>query len=494
MLTTACTVPCSEPALALAGSGNAAAPFQAAPGFAQALQRQTEQARDTSREAERRAGRDEGEGRETNEPAPAPRRGAAAAAPPAEAQTPRGATPHDERPTRPAAAATARALPERTRAADAGTLVAAAAAAGEASCMDVEGAAHRSDDGSAPADTAPALPGTVAPDAPTLPPEALLAWVAGLALPASPAPAPAGSGAAARPGRTQTDGAATTAAGASDATTPDPIPAHATPLGRAAAPDGAAAVDASSSGSASSAPASARRDERATGQKVVAAAADAPASPAAGAAPALPAPGDAIAALLHEPALQRPGALAEAATAATTATSAASAALAALPAGAAAAPPLSSDAAAAPLQGELREPLGSAQFAPALASRLTVLVRGGIEHAQLRLNPAEMGPIEVRIRIDGAHTQVDFSAAQAQTRQVLQEAVPVLAGALREAGLTLTGGGVFEQPRQPRGEHAAHDGRAAQPQRQGRALDDTLSAAAATARPARARGVVDLYA
>ena len=98
-------------------------------------------------------------------------------------------------------------------------------------------------------------------------------------------------------------------------------------------------------------------------------------------------------------------------------------------------------ATATPVQAEVQAELGSREFAPALGSQLRVMVRDGIEHAQLKLNPAEMGPIEVRISVDGGQAQVDFSAAQAHTRQALQDAVPVLASALRESGLTLIGGG-----------------------------------------------------
>jgi flagellar hook-length control protein FliK len=87
---------------------------------------------------------------------------------------------------------------------------------------------------------------------------------------------------------------------------------------------------------------------------------------------------------------------------------------------------------------------------------------------------------------------VDFSAAQAHTRQALQDAVPALATALRESGLTLTGGGVFEQPREPRGDASA------QPHPGGRtdaelASDEPLPPSAAPRLP-RARGVLDLYA
>lgn len=145
-----------------------------------------------------------------------------------------------------------------------------------------------------------------------------------------------------------------------------------------------------------------------------------------------------------------------------------------------------------PFHDELRAAVGSDDFAPALGARLSVLVRDGIEHAQLKLNPANLGPVEVRIDLDGHRAQVDFSAAHAATRQALQEAVPALASALREQGLTLTGGGVFEQPREQRGD-AQPQGRHGTSPGTERGLDDTLPAAAAP-RPVRTRGVLDLYA
>jgi flagellar hook-length control protein FliK len=165
--------------------------------------------------------------------------------------------------------------------------------------------------------------------------------------------------------------------------------------------------------------------------------------------------------------------------------------LPALPGGVAGAPARPSDA-APPMQAEVHAELGSKDFAPALGAQLSVLVRNGIEHAQLKLNPAELGPIEVRISIDGPQAQVDFSAAQAHTRQALQEAVPALATALRESGLTLTGGGVFDQPRDSRGEASARDPHAARATAEH--ASDEGPAASLTPRLPRARGVLDLYA
>lgn len=84
-------------------------------------------------------------------------------------------------------------------------------------------------------------------------------------------------------------------------------------------------------------------------------------------------------------------------------------------------------------------------FAPSLASQVSVLARDGIERAEIRLNPAEMGPVAVQILIDGSQARVEFTADQAVTRQALESSLPQLAAALREAGLTLSGGGVFQQ-------------------------------------------------
>jgi len=143
-------------------------------------------------------------------------------------------------------------------------------------------------------------------------------------------------------------------------------------------------------------------------------------------------------------------------------------------------------------KAELAAALGTPEFAPALGSQVSVLIRDGVSQAQLRLNPADMGPIEVRIRLDGDYAQVDFSALQAMTRQALEEAVPALASALRESGLTLSGGGVFEQAHQPQGERETSRGTGAPPPSGDAA--DTLTRHSARAPAWRARGMVDLYA
>lgn len=169
--------------------------------------------------------------------------------------------------------------------------------------------------------------------------------------------------------------------------------------------------------------------------------------------------------------------------------------LVALPAGAAQATAPGSTA-AAPAEARLPARPGSADFAPQLGSQLSTFVRDGVEHARLHLNPADMGPVSVRIQLDGQTAMVHLSADNAQTRQALQESMPQLASQLREAGLTLTGGGVFEQA--PRDAQAAadgqRDGRPARGEDRSESSGDGHGTPSQHPRLPQRRGVVDLVA
>ena len=157
---------------------------------------------------------------------------------------------------------------------------------------------------------------------------------------------------------------------------------------------------------------------------------------------------------------------------------------------AAAAPP-----AAAIAEATVTARPGSSAFAPQLGAQITTFVRDGVEHARLHLHPADMGPVSVQIQIDGAQAQVHLAAEHPLTRQALEQAMPLLAGSLREAGLTLSGGGVFEQARQ--GADPAAQDPSSRGRREAGTADDR--AASAETRPLatpmpRRRGVVDLVA
>lgn len=125
------------------------------------------------------------------------------------------------------------------------------------------------------------------------------------------------------------------------------------------------------------------------------------------------------------------------------------------PAVAPAVPPLPMSS-AAPLHIEFAVPVAAAQFRDAFALQVSMLARDGVQHAVMHLNPADMGPISVQIALDGQQAQIHFGSDSAQTRLLVEAGLPALAAALREAGLTLSGGGVSQHaPEQRPGSNPA---------------------------------------
>ena len=134
-------------------------------------------------------------------------------------------------------------------------------------------------------------------------------------------------------------------------------------------------------------------------------------------------------------------------------------------------------------------------FAKALGAQISLFARNGLAQAELQLTPAEMGPIRVQIAIDGAHARVDFAADSAATRQAIERGLPELASALREQGLTLSGGGVFQ--RAPDQNDEPTEGRPAPGRARRRAMSTSIDAVEppSRSRPSSAQpGGVDLYA
>jgi flagellar hook-length control protein FliK len=153
----------------------------------------------------------------------------------------------------------------------------------------------------------------------------------------------------------------------------------------------------------------------------------------------------------------------------------------------------SASAAPTPFEVRLSAALDSLDFAPAFSHQVHVLVQDGVQHARLHINPAEMGPITVQITLDGLAAQVHLAAEQPLTRQALEQAMPVLASALREGGLTLSGGGVFEQARDPQRDGSGASAQGSRRSGDGRS-EDGGAVAPASVVTRRLRGAVDLIA
>ena len=117
----------------------------------------------------------------------------------------------------------------------------------------------------------------------------------------------------------------------------------------------------------------------------------------------------------------------------------------------------------------------SPAFAPAFSARIATLARDGLELARVHLNPVDMGPVSVQLSLEGQQVRVDMTADVAATRRVLEQALPTLAGALREAGFTLSGGGVHQPPADARQGSSQDAGANTSNNPQGAGTQDNLS-------------------
>ena len=77
-------------------------------------------------------------------------------------------------------------------------------------------------------------------------------------------------------------------------------------------------------------------------------------------------------------------------------------------------------------------------FSEAFGLQLVKLATHGITQATVRINPQELGPIDVRIVMHGQQSaQVDFHARQAQTADLLETMMPRLVTAMEAQGIRL---------------------------------------------------------
>jgi flagellar hook-length control protein FliK len=138
------------------------------------------------------------------------------------------------------------------------------------------------------------------------------------------------------------------------------------------------------------------------------------------------------------------------------------------------------DRIAAPALAQVSTPVGAPDWAHELTDRVNVLVNQNLTHAQIKLSPADLGPIEVRIALTDGQASVSFTTHSHLTSEALQAAAPRLREALGSQGYSSVNVDVSQQqfreraPQQTRYEPEAAFG--------------VSASAAATLAPARVAG------
>ena len=80
-----------------------------------------------------------------------------------------------------------------------------------------------------------------------------------------------------------------------------------------------------------------------------------------------------------------------------------------------------------------------------LGERVLMLSGNQVKTAEIKLTPADLGPLRVRVSIEDGAAHVQFHATHAVTREAIEQALPRLREMLAESGLSLGQTDVSEQ-------------------------------------------------
>lgn len=98
--------------------------------------------------------------------------------------------------------------------------------------------------------------------------------------------------------------------------------------------------------------------------------------------------------------------------------------------------------ASTPLQATLEKPVGEDGWGEELGHHVVNLATGQMKSAEFKLNPANLGPLEVRIEMSGDQATVQFSSAHGEVREAIAAALPHLREMFSTHHLVLTDIGV----------------------------------------------------
>jgi flagellar hook-length control protein FliK len=85
----------------------------------------------------------------------------------------------------------------------------------------------------------------------------------------------------------------------------------------------------------------------------------------------------------------------------------------------------------------LNVPFNQAGWDKALGERIQWMVGQGVQRASIKLNPANLGPMEVRIQVQNDQASVQFTSAHSVVREALEAALPRLRDMFDSAGVEL---------------------------------------------------------
>ena len=139
-------------------------------------------------------------------------------------------------------------------------------------------------------------------------------------------------------------------------------------------------------------------------------------------------------------------------------------------------------------------PVTQKQWGNDFSQKITWMATQHDQHAELHLNPAQLGPVDVVIKVSGDQATAQFTSAHAAVREVIEQSIPKLREMLADNGIMLGNTTVSDQaPREQRGEF----GNQRQTAPNGRVLESAtsnISETRAVTPLGRHNGMVDTFA
>ena len=89
--------------------------------------------------------------------------------------------------------------------------------------------------------------------------------------------------------------------------------------------------------------------------------------------------------------------------------------------------------------------IGSTDWAADLGQQMVDMVTRGDQQVDLRLHPAELGPLSISLNLNDGTTQAQFQVAHASVRTAVEQALPQLREALATQGIALGQASVSDQ-------------------------------------------------
>lgn len=108
------------------------------------------------------------------------------------------------------------------------------------------------------------------------------------------------------------------------------------------------------------------------------------------------------------------------------------------------------------VMNRIEVPVNQAGWGEAVGNRLMMMVNGRVQSANIHLNPAELGPIEIKVSVNQDHATVHFVSNNSTVRDAIEDAFPRLKEMFSQNGLNLADANVSQQSSQQSSQQTEH--------------------------------------